>query len=434
MRRHHTRTPGQRRASTAALVLLSGLTPATAATLDFVPYASAQLLHESNVYRFSQQVAEITGTTDTSDRIERYAAGLETSYAWTQQQLRAIVEGRLVRFDELTDLDHDEHLVDLGYAGTWFTNTLVELNARNERRMASFEDRRSTDLIIERDRELRGSVKFALRPNRHLLAGTRQRHLRSPLPDAPALPQPAPGAPARVASPDFAVREAAYHVGVEFGIESKDHPETEAPLLLGVKLEQENIDFSGLSPQPDPPPGVEPENFDGYQLLSLETTVQYTVSGLSTLNGALGVTQYTPDGGERSSPELTGNITYIRKLSALTEVEASLYQRTVLASGTADSTTDTGFGLGIKWEPLRDFMVVANYSRARSDFNGRSGVAPENSGRGDTVQNASLSLAYPVRHYFGMRVFGTTSKRSSNLAFQNYRDDTVGIELSLRWE
>ncbi|WP_281784580.1 surface lipoprotein assembly modifier [Sinimarinibacterium flocculans] len=432
--RSQNRQPDKYRTCAVTLVLLSGIAPATAATLEFVPYASAQLLHESNVYRFSQQVADVTGTTDTADRIERYAAGLETSYAWTQQQLRATVEARLLRFDELAELDHDEHLLEMGYAGTLFANTRVDLAVRNERRMASFEDRRSTDLVIERDRELRGDLRFALRPNWHLLSGTRQRHLRSPLPDAPALLLPAPGAPARAASPDFAVRESAYSIGLEFGIESKDHPEAEAPLLLGLKLQQQNIDFSGLSPQPQPPPGVEPENFDGYDLLSLETTVQYTISGLSSLGGAFGVTQYTPDGGERSSPELTGNLGYTRKLSALTEVEASLYQRIVLASGTADSTTDTGFGLGIKWEPLLDFMVVANYSRARSDFNGRSGVAPENSGRGDTVQNASLSLAYPVRHFFGLRVFGTTSKRSSNLAFQNYRNDTVGIELSLRWE
>jgi hypothetical protein len=418
----------------AALMLLSCSTAAPAATLDLVPYASAQYLSESNVYRFSSQVAEVTGTTETADRIQRYAAGLETSYAWTQQQLRATIEGRQLRFAEFSHLDHHEHLLDLGYSGRVFGHTQVELAARNERRMASFEDRRSTDLIIERDRELRGDLKYALAPNWHLLAGTRQRQLHSPLPDAPALPQPAPGAPARVASPDFAVRESAYNTCFEFGIENKDHPESEAPLLLGLKLEQQTVDFSGLSAQPAPPPGVEPENFEGYRLLSLESTVQYTVSGLSTLSGALGVTQYTPNGGERSSPELTGSIAYLRKLSALTEVGASLYQRIVLASGTADSTTDTGFGVGLKWEPLIDLMVVANYSRARSDFNGRSGVAPENAGRGDTVQNASLSLAYPMFRYFGIRLFGTTSKRSSSLAFQNYRDDTVGIELSLRWE
>lgn len=120
--------------------------------LEMVPYASAQYSRESNVFRFSNEVADVTGTRDTADRIQRYLAGLDTRYTWQQQKLIATVEGRTFDYDTYTHLDHDEHLLRLGYVGGFWDHTTALLNWSSERRMASFADRRSTELVIERER------------------------------------------------------------------------------------------------------------------------------------------------------------------------------------------------------------------------------------------------------------------------------------------
>ena len=405
---------------------------ASAGEFLFNPYASGQYLYDSNVYKFSSQVADVTGTTDTSDRSQRYIAGLDSRYTWQKQKVHALVEGRRILFHDFTHLDHNEYALDAGFDGGILSNTTGMLNYHNERRMASFEDRRSTQLTMEHEQIGQGGLSFAVAPDWHIVTGARIRYLLSPLPEAPALPQPPPGAAARLASPDFAVHERTYNAGVQYGIENKAEPETEAPLVVGVMLEHQTVNFSGVTPQPPPPPGVTRDDFEGYRLLSLQATAQYVVSGLSNLDGKLGVAQYKPKSSGSSKPELIGEIGYTRKLTGVTELNLHLFRRIVAFAASADSTTDTGASIGAKWEPILDLGVLANYSYATSHFGGSS-VAPENSGRSDKVQNASLSVAYPLFHYFGVRLFGTYTNRSSNLAFDNYSDKIVGLELSFRW-
>jgi hypothetical protein len=415
----------------AALGLAGG---AEAGEFSFAPYAAARGQHDSNVYRFSSQVADVTGTDDTSDRHLRLQAGLEASYVWQQQELRAMAEGRSFRFEEFQHLDHEEHTVGVGFKGGLFSHIKALVELRDERRMASFEDRRTTRLIMERDQAGRGEFALALTPRWQVVTGVRGRKLHTPLPDAPALPQPPPGAAARNASPDFTLHETAYNAGVVYGIDARDRPEVEAPLFLGLVLEYQTIDFSGVTEQPEPPPGVTRETFDGYSLLTLAATARYAVSGLSVLDARFGLALYDPAAaGADSRPHVTGEIGYTRELSAVTELNARLFRRIVPAVATADSTSDNGVSVGARWEPISDLIVLANYAWATSSFEGLSGVAPENKGRDDTVQAATLSVSYPPSRSFHVRVYGSYDDRRSNQQFNEYAAETVGVELSYRW-
>ena len=422
-----------RRVTRAAMMTLLA-TPAIA-EFTFNPYASAQHLYDSNVYRFSRQVADVTGTTETADHSQRYATGLDTGYNGSLQKLRARIEERRIHYTDFEQLNHHEHLLDVGLDGSLLSSTTGVLNFRNERRMASLEDRRSTELILERDRVGRAALDIAVTPDWHLLTGARVRTLRSPLPDAPALPQPAPGAPARLASPNFALHETAYNVGVQLGVENKDLPTHEVPLFAGIMLEHQTVTFSGVTPQPPPPPGVTRETFDGYRLLTLNTVARYTIDGHSSFDGKLGITRDTPRQSTASSRlQLTGDIGYTRELSALTEVNARLFRRVVPFVATADATTDSGASVGAKWQPIVGFIVLADYAWASSSFRGLSGTTSDNSGRGDMTQSASLSFGFPVLRYFGIRLFGTYNDRSSSAAFNDYTSKIGGVELSFRWQ
>lgn len=433
----HPRSPRGRparqapRLAIAALALAGG---ADAGEFSFVPYSSARGQHDSNVYRFSSQVADVTGTTDTSDRHLRLLAGFDAGYLWQQQKLQAMIEGRRFRYDEFRHLDHDEYAAGAAFHGGILGHVKGLLEFRDERRMASFEDRRTTELIMERDQAGRAEVALALTPQWQVVTGARGRNLRSPLPDAPALPLPPPGAAARNASPDFGVHEAAFNAGVVYGIDNKDRPEEEAPLLLGVVLEYQTVSYSGVTEQPAPPPGVTRETFDGYSLLTLAATGRYAVSGLSLLDAKVGLALYDPDAATTDSrPIVTGEIGYTRKLTAVTELNAHIFRRVLPAVATADATSDNGASVGAKWEPIRDFTVLANYLWATSSFEGLSGIAPENEGRSDTVQAATLSVAYPPSQAFHVRVYGSYDDRRSNLEFNEYTAETVGVEMSFRW-
>lgn len=416
----------------AAVLVFTGV--ATAGEFIFEPNASYQYVYDSNVYQFSKQVAAVTGTADTADRYTRTTTGLDFAYFWQQQRLRATAEGRRFRFEEFMHLDHDEYAIDAGFYGGILSNTTGLVNYRDERRGASFEDRRNTQLIIERDQVRRGELSVAVTPQWHVVTGARSRTLHSPLPDAPALPQPAPGVPARRASPDFTLHETAYELAVQYGNKNKEIPEAEAPLVIGVGLEHQSVGFSGVTPQPPPPPGVKPERFDGYRLLTLEVTADYAISGLSSLEGKLGATQYdSKQNSDDSKPEMTGEIGVTRRFSPLTEINGRLFRRIAPFAATADSTTNTGASVGAKWEPVLDLKILVDYSWSTNAFRGVSGIAPENAGRSDKAQIASLSFAYPFLRYFGLRIFGAYGDRRSNLEFNNYIDKTVGAEASFRF-
>lgn len=423
------------RSRVASLLLLAFAAPAAAGELRFDPYVAGQYQYDSNVYRFSQQVREVTGTPVTDDRIVRLRGGADLGYRWSRQTLQAMGEYRRLRFDEFTALDHDEHLLETAFEGWVFDLVRLQAGARSEERMASFEDRRSTQLTIENEQLGHADLTLAVTPAWSVLAGVRGRRLRSPLPSAPALPLPAPGVAARNASPGFAVHERAAHLGLQHGIENKEHPELEAPLRIAGLLEYSTVGYSGVTEQPPTPPGVARDNFDGYALLVLGVSLNYSVSELSNFDAKLAASRYNPSNtAVTSRPDMTGEIGYLRKVTALTEVNARLFRRIVPYVATADSTTDTGVSVGARWEPVRDLTVMGDYSVASSAFGGLSRVAPENLGRNDTLQNATLSVAYPkLDHALFLRVFGAYTDRSSNRSYDDFRDVAFGAELSFRW-
>lgn len=405
--------------------------PATASglelgLLEIVPYASASYLRDSNLFRFSREVADVTGTTDTSDRIQRYLAGFDVSYSWQQQRLAATVEGRSLDYERFPHLDHSERLLKLDYAGGFSDHTTGNVTVSNERRMASFEDRRSRVLVIERDHIAEGGAEVAITPTWRILGGTRYRRLRSPLPRAPALPLS--GVPARPASPDFELTETAFLAGVRYGIESAENPASEAPLLVGLEFEHQTVRFSGFVPE------EEGAGSEDYRLLSLETTAQYVVSDLSRLDASLGATRFKSlETGASSSVELTGEVGYTRELSAITEISASVFRRFSPFVADADVTTDTGFGVGAKWAPLPTFALLLDYSWAKSEFGDQGDTAPENTDREDKTKSGSLSVEYSRFAPIGIRLYGQRYERDSSLDFNNFSDNAVGAEISFRW-
>lgn len=418
-----------------ALALILGAGPAAGVELRLTPYAAAQYLDDSNVFRFSDQVAQVTGTTETADRITRYTGGLDGSVRWQRQTVQYVAERRKYGYEEHPSLDHDEGTLSTTLDSFVGEDFHIAAGARSERRLASFADRRSTEPIIERDRSANAQLTVTLAPMWRVTGGLRGSDLKSPLPAAPALPQPPPGAGARNAAPDFAVRQSAVHAGVLYGIENKVNPEIESPLVLGVQLERETVAFRGLTPQPPPPPGAQAERFDDYSLLTLAGTATYALSGYSRFDAKAGVSRFSSDAGDADGlPPLTGEIAYARNLSVVTEISARLFSKIQPFAAAASATTDTGVGIGVKWEPIRYWKLFADYSYANSAFTGLGVFAAETSSRTDQVQNASLRLEVPYGQWIFLRLGGNYSERNSRADYDDFVDRSAFAEVVVLWD
>lgn len=425
----------RRGATIAAIAAALACAPAAGIELRLTPYVAGQYLYDSNIYRFSDQVVEVTGTPQTDDRVRRYTGGIDSSIRWQRQTLQVMAERREYRYDVLEPLDHDETTA-AATLDSWIGQDFrLTAGARSERRRASSEDRRSTELIIEHDRSANAELTVTLAPMWRVTAGASGSDLQSPLPAAPALPQPPPGAGARNAAPDFAIRQAAVHTGVLYGIENKINPEIESPLVMGVRLRRATVEFRGLTPQPPPPPGAQPERFEDYSLLTLEGTANYALSGHSRFEARLGATRFDSDAGDADNlPALTGELEYIRNVSAVTELSARVYGDIVPFVPAATATSDTGIGVGAKWEPIRYCKFFADYSYAESAFTGLGAFAPENSGRSDRVQNAALRLEVPYGQWIFLRLGGSLTERRSSGGYNDYDERAAFAELVLLWD
>lgn len=399
-----------------------------AGALDLEPYVTGEIRHESNLFRLSRTDEQTLGVRAPDDTVQRYTFGVEARYERAQQSLSGRVEGQRQRYRHNEALDHNGHrfVVDAetGLPGPF----RLTLGYSDERRLAAFEDRRSTEPSLENEREARGELRLALSDRYSLFGGTRHRQLDSPIVAAPARLLPPPGVPARPASPDFSAREAAYALGVAYGLGGED--DEARPISVRVGLEHQEVSFDDLNRLPGEPRPAE----DGYELLVLGTEWVYLVSGLSTLEATVGATRYRDRDSAGDSPiELTGDIGYRRALSALTELEIGLFRRIELLNATADTTTDTGYRLGIRWSPLPPLQFSARHERSESVYEGLSGIAPDNRGRKDRNRFTEVGVDYPLWLSSQVRLFGRFGERVSRSGGDDYRDDRYGVELTLQW-
>ena len=82
-----------------------------------------------------------------------------------------------MQFVDFDQLDHNEYLASVALDSHWSDRLESLLDYRQERRMASFADRNSTDLALEDERIGRGTLTWALVPNWRVEGGLKGREL-----------------------------------------------------------------------------------------------------------------------------------------------------------------------------------------------------------------------------------------------------------------
>jgi hypothetical protein len=374
-----------------------GLWPGlTAAELLFQPYVAGQAMYQANVFSVGEELlVELReGDTRQSDWIYRSIAGLDASYSAGLQRLSVEGQGRKFNYQRFTELNHDEYL----FAGRFGWNAAQKvdgtLKAGQERRMASFINRRSTELTMELERKAEGSVNLNVNPRWRIETGGGFFKLQSPLPEFP----------------DFTLRETSGNAALKY----------RSPTKFSTGIYGQYVDgrFSGVTGAPT------------FRSITGDVTADYEVSEFTRLSSAAGYT--TLRGGGIEVDGFTASLLYRRHITAVTELKAQAFRRIEGYLAGANAVINTGFATGVTWQPTYKIRIDADYTYIFSRYRQLSPFSNVPSGRRDVFQILSGSVGYQALSWLGLRVFGGYRDRDSNLRIERFEDLMVGGEVRLQ--
>ncbi|WP_295681673.1 surface lipoprotein assembly modifier [uncultured Nevskia sp.] len=364
------------------------------------PYGSAQAEYNSNVFSLpnSDQAFLETGDRRLADETLRLIIGLQARLPVSQQTFRAKLEGRRFDYLHLDRLDHNEYRLSTGLDWRLATFLTGTLDLSQERRLAPFTDRISTNLTLESERVLSASSDLEIGNEWRLETALRSRALDSPLPNFPG----------------FKLEENTADVAIKYLIGEG--------LDAGIYGKYQFGTFKGV-----------PEAGD-FDEQSLGLVVDYSIDELSRVAAQAGYTrrqdERQADANGRSSA-ITGKLSYFRQLTGKTSVGIDAFRRVNSYVGDASTVQETGAGLALNWAPTVKIGVFANYQYGISRFQ-QSGTSASNDSRHDDSHVASLKLAWQALSWLVVNPYTAYQVRSSTIERNSFKAIMVGLELGAR--
>lgn len=368
-------------------------------TAPLSPYASLQAEYSSNVFSLpdaDQAQIENDGDRRLSDQSLRGIVGLSARLPLGLQTLRATVEGRRFDFLHFDRLDHNEYL--LGGGIDWVLTDFLDGTAevRQERRLAPFMDRVSTQLTMETERLGIASVDLDIGNDLRLESGFRIRSLDSPLP----------------AFPDFVLNERTADIALKYALGRG--------LDTGLYGQYVDGDFKGV-----PAAG----RFDAQ---SLGISLDYTIDRLSRVGSQLGYTvrrDRSTDNGRSSA--VTGKFSYRRELSGKTSAMVDVFRRVNSYVGDASTVQETGVGTSADWAATAKIAVALSYQYGVSRFR-QSGTSTTAANRLDHIHVGSLSVGWQALPWLLVKPYLAYQQRESSVARNQFEALVTGLELRAR--
>lgn len=377
---------------------------AARAEVNFDPYAGIVAEHNSNLFSVPDQnaVVDPKGNKTLADTTTSYLAGAVASFLYGRQELLATVEGRRSLYNEFTDLDHNEYLVDLGYKWKLFRTLDGLLDARESRQIVNFVERTTTILTLQTDKAVKGTLNAHVTSDWLLEAGLATHRLDSPLLDPPL-----------AYAPDFSLRETTESAGLKYvGV---------ANLAYGLEISHVEGVYSG-------DPGAVDYNQNTAQLAA-----KYNVSGLTTLNAAAGYTRRLLQDNGGTVSGATGLLGYSRQLTGKTSVNLQFSRLLNSYYNAGSSEIDTGGSAGALWQATPKLSVALNYQRVHSQFLGQTLPNANIQGRVDTFNFASMDVIFQPRLWLSIHPYVKYQKRDSNLEnLFSFTGTLYGLEVRIK--
>jgi hypothetical protein len=379
----------------AAVVSFIGLGVANA-EIKAVPEASIDYEHNSNIFAVpaGDPLLVAQGDLTRADTISTYQAGVAVNGVWGLQKLTAHFEGRELRYNHYTDLNHSEYLGDVNFQ--WVLGQLFDGNfdvSRNHT-MALFMNRESTALEVDTNQDETANINFKVASDFRLEAGIVNHDSKTPLQGF-----------ANSEIEENTERLALRYTGVKH-------------LSYGVEISQLNGEFKD---------SVSPSK---YKQDNIDLVFGYAATGsISQLSGSIGYSNRKYDGTDATNSGLTGSIAYLRQVTAKTSIKAEVRRAINIYVVGGGTETDTSASLGATWAATALITVAANAAYVHSAYGQQAGGAVLDGGRSDQYSAVNLSVGYQMLRWLSVRTYGKYETRHSNRDNFGYDGTIVGIEL-----
>jgi len=380
--------------------------PVALAGSHFSPYGYAAYQYISNVFYLPPGQPEPIGAhgPTLADEIAELQAGFDEIYGWDQQKLYLTAEARRFEYDNFTDLSHYEHFIEGDLAWKIVDALDGDLDFTSEKRAVQFAVLESTQqLVLETNDVATAKVNVEVSPTWRWVTVATATNLDSP----------------RNGAPDLSDRERYIQEGLRYiGV---------ANLSAGFDVGYLNGYFRGAPPTNEPP-----NNYANYHDKVAQFAANYVVSGLTSLNAAVGYTERTQEGNNVSGA--TGTLGYKRQLTAKTFLGVQLKREVNSYLINGGSELDTTAAVGLTWQATWRISINPSYVWMSSSFPGYSDTegttAPMPTGpyRVDHLQNVNLIVKYQALRWLSIAAYGRYQTRTSNEPAYPYNVNIVGIQ------
>lgn len=380
------------------LLVLIGLAASTSAFggSTFLPYASEQYEHNSNVFALPNSAAAeaFNGDPRLGDSDLKTVVGFDEDYVWDRQRLYSTFEGRYFRYDHFDELSHYEYLAKAGLDWKLLSDFDGTFLGSFERYMAPFANRDTqTALAVNLERHGIGKFNFHISPEWRLETSVDYHDLDAPIQGFP-----------------------------NYGL-------TETTGLVALKY----LGFSNLTY------GVSADYIDGkyrnaalvgtYNQTDVDLTAAYAATGLSSFDGAIGHTQRNQDLNQGNVSGITGALGYSRRFSGKTSIRVSYARAVNSYIGAGGSELDSTLGATFNYQATYKTGLAFGFSETWSKFTGQTIPGSDVLGRRDRSPAATFKLNYQATRWLLIQPYANYARRSSNVELYNYSGTIIGIEV-----
>ena len=362
----------------------------------FLPYASEQYEHNSNVFALPNSSAAFAANGDPrlSDSDLKTVVGFEEDYLWDRQRLYGTVEGRYFQYDHFDELSHYEYLAKAGLDWKLFSAFDGTFLGSFERYMASFANRDTqTALAINLERHAIGKFNFRISPEWRLETSVDYHDLDAPV----------------QGFPNYGLRETTGLVALKY------------------------LGFSNLTY------GISADYIDGkfrnaplvgtYNQTDFALTAAYAATGLSTFDGAVGHTQRDQGLNQGDTSAITGKLGYTRRFSGKTTIRLGYTRAVNSYIGAGGSELDSIVNATLDYQATYKTGLSFGFSEIWSKFTGQTIPGADVLGRSDRTPAATFKMNYQVTRWLLIQPYANYARRSSNTELYNYSGTIIGIEV-----
>lgn len=362
----------------------------------FLPYASEQYEHNSNVFALPNSTAAFAANGDRrlGDSDLRTVVGFEEDYMWDRQRLYSTLEGRYFHYDHFNELSHYEYLASAGLDWKLFSAFDGTFLGSFQRYMAPFANRDTqTALAINLERHAIGKFNYHISPEWRLETSVDYHDLDAPVQGFP-----------------------------NYGL-------SETTGLVALKY----LGFSNLTY------GISADYIDGkyrnapligtYNQTDVDLTATYAATGQSTFDGSVGHTQRDQGLNQGNISGITGALGYSRRFSGKTSIHVGYTRAVNSYIGAGGSELDSTLNATFTYQATYKTGLALGLSETWSKFTGQTIPGVDVLGRRDRSPAATFKLNYQATRWLLISPYANYARRDSNTELYNYSGTIIGIEV-----